>query len=313
MFEGSVSTSSTPSIWASMNSWFTSTVLIFLVNLMIITIIITSRLGNQKHRDQQQQNQEAAEAQEQPQRLQIDRSSSVLQRLKSINFYSYRSQEPYTTFEQTPESETHYAFKQSHEQEELPLTRSPSVLQRLKSINFYSYLYQGPGTVQSHTTTGWQKTQELDTHYSSQELKGSEEEDDEEDEQTQDQEQDQYQEQSMDEIYGRLQSAHVTRSKSDTKPASGEVPKKLSRKMKKSASSKSAFTHFQEDEMVETRRPATVREGKVGGAESDDNEVDAKADDFINRFKQQLKLQRLDSIMRYKELIHRGTEHLAYP
>ncbi|KAF5467987.1 hypothetical protein F2P56_012185 [Juglans regia] len=301
MFEESVSSSSTPSIWASINSWFTFHVLFCLLNLMIITIGVTSRLGNQRHRDQQQQNQEA---QEQPQRPQIARSSSVLQRLKSINFYSYRSQEPSTTFEQFPESETHYAFKQSHEQEELPLTRSPSVLQRLKSINFYSYLYQGPGTVQSHTTTGLQKTQEFDTHYSSQELKGNE---DEEDEQTQDQEQDQYQEQSMDEIYGRLQSAHVTRSKSDTKPASGEVPKKLSRKMKKSASSKSAFAHFEEDEIVETRRPATVREGKVGGAESDDNEVDAKADDFINRFKQQLKLQRLDSIMRYKELIHRGT------
>jgi len=31
-----------------------------------------------------------------------------------------------------------------------------------------------------------------------------------------------------------------------------------------------------------------------------DDEVDAKADDFINKFKQQLKLQRLESLLRYR-------------
>jgi hypothetical protein len=45
--------------------------------------------------------------------------------------------------------------------------------------------------------------------------------------------------------------------------------------------------------------------GKVGVMEGDD-EVDAKADDFINRFKQQLKLQRLDSIIRFKDASNRG-------
>ncbi|GMP80650.1 hypothetical protein CsSME_00035670 [Camellia sinensis var. sinensis] len=39
----------------------------------------------------------------------------------------------------------------------------------------------------------------------------------------------------------------------------------------------------------------------------DEEGVDAKADDFINRFKQQLKLQRLDSILRYKEMLSRGS------
>ncbi|CAM8939085.1 unnamed protein product [Rhodiola kirilowii] len=38
----------------------------------------------------------------------------------------------------------------------------------------------------------------------------------------------------------------------------------------------------------------------------EDEEVDSKADDFINKFKQQLKLQRLDSILRYKEMLGRG-------
>jgi len=31
-----------------------------------------------------------------------------------------------------------------------------------------------------------------------------------------------------------------------------------------------------------------------------DDQVDAKADDFINKFKQQLKLQRLQSLLRYR-------------
>lgn len=116
----------------------------------------------------------------------------------------------------------------------------------------------------------------------------------------------------MDEIYSKLQQGQegpFARTHSDTKPASGEVPVKLPKKMKKSASSKSAFSHFKEEDIVETRRPATVREGRSAAASAavDDDEVDAKADDFINKFKQQLKLQRLDSIMRYKEMIGRGS------
>ncbi|KAJ6372908.1 hypothetical protein OIU76_027277 [Salix suchowensis] len=111
-------------------------------------------------------------------------------------------------------------------------------------------------------------------------------------------------EQTLEEIYSKLQGNKLSKSSSDTKPTSGEVPKKLPKKMKKSASAKSAFAHFEENDIVESRRPATVRERKTT-TEVDDTEVDAKADDFINRFKQQLKLQRMNSIMRYKEMIGR--------
>uniref|UniRef100_A0A7N1A6F7 Uncharacterized protein n=1 Tax=Kalanchoe fedtschenkoi TaxID=63787 RepID=A0A7N1A6F7_KALFE len=59
--------------------------------------------------------------------------------------------------------------------------------------------------------------------------------------------------------------------------------------------------------LLEARRPATVREAKAKSAlEGEDEEVDSKADDFINKFKQHLKLQRLDSILRYKEMLGRG-------
>ena len=113
---------------------------------------------------------------------------------------------------------------------------------------------------------------------------------------------------SLDEIYGLIQGRNFGRTKSDQEPASGEPTARLSRKMKKSASAKSAFAHFEEADIVENRRPATVREGKGKATEEeDDGEVDAKAADFINKFKKQLQLQKLDSIIRYKEMIERGS------
>ncbi|KAJ8568710.1 hypothetical protein K7X08_030932 [Anisodus acutangulus] len=68
----------------------------------------------------------------------------------------------------------------------------------------------------------------------------------------------------------------------------------------------------EEDAVVVRRRPATVREKKVGnigaGTKSfgDDEAVDRKADDFISKFREQLKMQRVDSILRYKEMLNRG-------
>jgi hypothetical protein len=115
---------------------------------------------------------------------------------------------------------------------------------------------------------------------------------------------------SLEEVFMKLQGqgGNFARQHSDTMPDSGEVPVKLSRKMKKSASSKSAFGHFKEDDIVEKRRPATVKEAKVVPTTVDEDElVDSKADDFINKFKQQLKLQRIDSIMRYKDMINKGS------
>ncbi|KAL3645980.1 hypothetical protein CASFOL_011160 [Castilleja foliolosa] len=114
-------------------------------------------------------------------------------------------------------------------------------------------------------------------------------------------------EQSMDEVYSQLTQLTVghSRTKSETAPASGKIPRKLPAKMKKSASLISAFGHFEEEKIVEARRPETVRENTAKVTDGDEG-VDAKADDFIHKFKQQLKLQRLDSIVRYKDMIGRG-------
>ncbi|KAJ4708197.1 DUF761 domain-containing protein/DUF4408 domain-containing protein [Melia azedarach] len=334
MFEESVSF--IPSIWASVNSWFTPTVLFVFLNLMIGTIAITSSLAStQKQRQQQQQQQQQHQHQQQQQyhdqhAQQFARSPSMLQRLKSINFYNYRSPEPNTNFAQTQGTDAHFTFHFNREQEreqeqeqdqerrQHQWNRSPSMLQRLKSINLNNYISQESSTLD--------KTQEADTHYSPnqfheeehrlpeahQELeKAAEQQHQEEEVEEEEEEEDhiQDQEQTLDEIYNQVKGSNVSRTKSDTKPASGEMPKKLPKKMRKSASSKSAFSHFKEEDVVEieARRPATVREsGNPKMTQVDDEGVDAKADDFINKFKQQLKLQRIDSIIRYKEMINKG-------
>ncbi|CAN1786376.1 Pathogen-associated molecular patterns-induced protein A70 [Linum perenne] len=229
---------------------------------MIGTIAITSSLASQKpnhneHHQEDNNKQHYHQQHQQQQQQQLSRSPSVLQRLKSINLYSYRSQEPQisTVAYEKPSAEEPPVAAEQHEEEHKEQGRE---------IN----------------------------------LSRTEMEEEEEEEEAVD---------TLDEIYNKLQSSNkvVGRSMSDTKPIAGEIPKKLPKKMKKSASTKSAFGHFEEEQIVEARRPATVREAKKEEA-GDVGCVDAKADDFINKFKQQLKLQRLDSIIRYKEMVGRG-------
>ncbi|KAL6215310.1 hypothetical protein ACLB2K_014741 [Fragaria x ananassa] len=294
MFEDSV-VSALPSIWASMNSWLTPTVLFLLLNLMIGTIAIASSLGTQKHHDQDPHNQQQQHHQG------LVRSASVLQRFKSINLYSYTSQEPTTSYEKAPDCDT-------HEVEELKLVRSPSILQRLQSIKFQFQFPREPSPQQTRDKP------ETEAHYASYDHSPEDESSEHEEAEAQEMELDEVdqfetpEDQTLDDIYRQLQlqEHHVSRTTSDTMPASGEVPAKLPRKMKKSASAKSAFGHFAAEDILESRRPATVREKKAD--HEDDEEVDAKADDFINRFKQQLKLQRIDSIIRYKDMITRGSD-----
>ncbi|KAL0545514.1 hypothetical protein IC582_015400 [Cucumis melo] len=374
MFAESVS--STLSIWTSLNSWFTPTVLFVVLNLVIGTIAIASNLGGS-----QRPNQRHPSDPDYPHYL--HRSPSVLQRLKSMNPYAYRSEEPATVFEKPPGIDAHYAnyehpqlarspsmlqrfkfsfpsykpeesfqsppsattFEKAHEidthsanYQHPQLVRSPSVLQRLK-FSFSGYKpeesFQSPPPV-----THVEKPAGGDAHYSNfehpqlvrspsmlQRIKfnfyghNKAEESfqsppptvsevqirrkDDESKRMEDEQTDGDQEPTMDEVFSKLHGDHFNRTKSDTMPTAGEFPTKLSKKMKKSASSKSTFSHFEADDIVESRRPATVKEGREKITEIED-EVDARADDFINKFKQQLKLQRLESILKYKEMVGRG-------
>nr|DAD48994.1 TPA_asm: hypothetical protein HUJ06_018931 [Nelumbo nucifera] len=187
-------------------------------------------------------------------------------------------------------TENHHHNDKQHTQHPQPLARSPSVLQRLKSINLCRYRSEEETPFPSITTTyqpsETESVQKLET--------------------AQQQEQ-REKEEVVYQIPDQVRDDHVTRTTSDTRLGSGDMTVKLPRKMKKSASAKSAFGHFEEEEeeeeedlIVDRRRPSTVRENKSRGSDMEtfgmDEEVDAKADDFINRFKQQLKLQRLDSL-----------------
>ncbi|CAG7892399.1 unnamed protein product [Brassica rapa] len=98
------------------------------------------------------------------------------------------------------------------------------------------------------------------------------------------------------------------RSKSESKKPV-KKKKKATGKMTKSASEKSGFgfagnsEEAESVESVERRRPDTTRVERSTSFGDGEDGVDAKASDFINKFKQQLKLQRLDSILRYKEML----------
>lgn len=353
---------------------------------MIGTIAFTTTLANQKHhqnRQSQQQQQQLNGHQNHPQlQPNLVRSPSVLQRLRSMNFYTFRSQEPTphlaAHFKSTPDLDAHdqiqqlqsfethsqYLFAQPHQEKQAVYYGNHQEITQQAHYFPQQIIYQEkPQENQSQyffEQTNEEKHQQTQAHYFPQQIynekpqenqtqyfceqaneekhqenetpsifQQSHEENAHKEESHFDSEQaheekgqeneyhfdsDQPHEdyfendelQSLDQVYSQLTQRHDGGSKSDTKPAAGEIPSSLPAKMKKSASMKSPFKHFEEEDIVETRRPATVKERKARVTEADEG-VDAKADDFINRFKQQLKLQRLDSIIRRKEMIGRGT------
>lgn len=106
----------------------------------------------------------------------------------------------------------------------------------------------------------------------------------------------------------------VSRSKSESITQAPTTS--LRRRLEKSLSEKLPWVSFtaaqgETGELVkeiERHRPATARaeirepETKEGG-EKEEEEVDLRADDFINKFKQQLRLQRLESLLRYRDMV----------
>ncbi|KAL5229398.1 hypothetical protein ABZP36_028174 [Zizania latifolia] len=85
----------------------------------------------------------------------------------------------------------------------------------------------------------------------------------------------------------KKQSVHYGRSQS-------EPAREQNKKVKKQAAS--------EAKMTKSSSEATA----PSIAEEADDGVDARADDFINNFRKQLQLQRLNSLLNYKEMLNRG-------
>ncbi|ERN19788.1 uncharacterized protein LOC18448183 [Amborella trichopoda] len=228
-------------IWASMHGWLTPMVLFLLLNLVIGTIAVSSSLAQKDHNNKK-----------------LERRSSVLERLKSINLYRQR------TAEVAHLTET-FAFNEpliEERETEPPLLERERVLVAERKRETFVEREREPLVERERVTFVERESEAHDT----------------EDEEH-----------------------HFVRSKTETQVKGKEPP--LKRKMKKSMSVKSTSASFEGPAIV--ARPASVRV-KSTTAEEGSDEVDAKADDFINKFKQQLKLQRLESLVRYKEMINRG-------
>ncbi|XP_016497235.2 uncharacterized protein LOC107816078 [Nicotiana tabacum] len=197
-------------------------------------------------------------------------------------------------------TDTKKQHRQSTENSIPQLARSPSLLQRVRSFNFS---FPDPFSSVTHdfsvnspqldrTPSLLQRVRSINLSFSRLEKPGPipSYADPYEEEQVQ----------KVDNIEPQIES-HVTRSKSATC-----VETLPTRTMMKSASERMAVAVAEEEEeadQVDRRRPATTREKASFG---EDEAVNEKADDFINKFRQQLKLQRLDSIIRYKEMLNKG-------
>lgn len=215
MFEDALSLLS---IWASMNSWLTPTVLFLLLNLMIGTIAVTSGLTSHKpthHHPQPTFHHHHPQQQpppQQPLQPHLTRSPSVIERLKSINLYTFYSHPSTTHFQQPPPP------PQQQQQQQPDPTPEP----------------QQPSSPTTTTTTAAPDEVEHPT---------------------------------MEEIYSRiLQGKHQQQmeklSTSDGLAGESEIVD---------------HTAVQRDVEDERQNAGLLDEG-----------VDAKADDFINRFKKQL-------------------------
>lgn len=195
---------------------------------------------------------------------QLVRQPSLLDRFKSINFSSYK-------FEQRPNPETEHLKPTEPELEThnpSPLHRQPSLLDRLKTLNFPSFY--------PHEQADYREAEMESNPYGDSS-------------------------QSNDHL--------VKRCISDTR--SGDSNKSQPEKIKKSVSEKAKAGNLKEDDEIVVpaytkttvyRKSIDRNRGRDTVLFREDEEVDAKADDFINRFKNQLKLQRIDSLKRFSEM-----------
>ncbi|XP_024959074.1 uncharacterized protein LOC112500047 [Cynara cardunculus var. scolymus] len=277
----------------SITSWFTPTVLFCVLNLMIAIIFIASNFKSPHHPPQNLQGE-------------LVRSPSLLERVKSVNFSSF-----YAT---TPESHDITGYNSMGQ-----LSRPPSFLQRVKSIDLsFSSFYAPPIGLQSHDLHDSEQTHydlpsqltrvpsllervksfKLPSPFNSDHHSGVGDISFTKDELS---------DMDRDPHHEPIQDDNVTNDEPETVDV---TPAKKPRNSITKSRSEKRMPESDDDEDkdkdkddVDRRRPATMK-AAIGGK---DECVDAKADDFIKRFKQQLKLQRLESLQRFREMLNRGT------
>ncbi|XP_054806188.1 pathogen-associated molecular patterns-induced protein A70-like [Prosopis cineraria] len=296
---------------AFMASWFTPSSLFLFLNLVIGTIVLSSRFNTPRkpydHHDGHPH---------------LVRSSSLLERLKSLHFYKHDTAFPETEYLQPPH-------------DSLQLVRTPSPIERVRSFDFrFNNSCEPPVQKQPSIFSPLTTLRSSFEHFpfnNNCEPTGAETVSAPPDDPTEDEHPTEPQLARTPSLLERLKSINFSSLyRSDSIEAAGEAvegegdvresredhgssnlarrsksetskrtPVKLPEKMKKSASEKSASRKREEEEEEEEETAARHVEGNEAASCLEDEMVDAKADDFINKFKQQLKLQRLNSFLRY--------------
>lgn len=290
------------SLWTSIVSWFTPNILFCVANIIVATLFIAS--NNNKYNDHAHSDSISG----------ITRVSSFLSRTRSMNLsfyttttttatlepqhnYEYQSKPPsYTSpsgvtdqsIHQSPSYVTPLELSNdyqtsSFECEQLPLSQLPrtsSILERVKSIKLSSF-----NTEPEHITNSPSQLDRVPSFFDRvKSFKISSP--------------------FTYETPSTQTDHHVIRSKSENSSA---IKKEgLVSEMKKSRSDM-RIADDDDDEDIDMRRPATTRES----CNAVDEEVDAKAEQFISRFKQQLRLQRLESLARYTDMLKQRSSNWA--
>ncbi|XP_072995522.1 uncharacterized protein [Typha latifolia] len=281
--EGEMLEDTWKTIWEFAGGWLTPTVLFVVLNIVIGTIALSSRGDRARHGQQDLRDDRGAEEHRPIART----SSSVLERLRSVSLYRFRSGDyPFEAADPIPETvaDTREPDGAGEAEEHRPMPRtSSSVLERLRSASLYRFRsgdYLSDAAAVDDQTPEPAGSVQAEEHRPLPRTSSS--------------------------VFERLRSLSLYRFRSgdylsddptsETDPAAGGVKE-----------------HHYGRSKSESQPPPTVAEGRIKKTASsssafagEDEEVDARADDFINRFKQQLKLQRLNSLLNYTEMLNRG-------
>lgn len=277
--------SESASVYGVITSWLTPSCLFVFINLVIGTIVITSRFANTINKQQHHQ---------------LVRSPSLLTRLTSFNF-SYHKHRPTTT----PRSVVVDPI-QSQDSTWLHQVPSSSLLDQVKSFDHSldEAKIEGPNPVEQRLNSVQlnldqvpslsllDRVRSFNLSFYKAETEGSNSV-----------------QQNLDQVpslslLDRVRSLNLSFNKAeidgeDSVQQLNRTPSILERIKSLTFNRSESVKEFESE--GEAMSGGELMEGR-----EEEEGVDAKADDFINRFRQQLRLQRLDSVIRYRDMLKRN-------
>ncbi|XP_020224442.1 pathogen-associated molecular patterns-induced protein A70 [Cajanus cajan] len=263
------------SVYAAMASWFTPSYLFVFINLVIGTIAITTRFANTTEKHHQHQHQH------------LHRSPSLLERIASFNFRYHKHEQISTT--------PHDVVDPVQSLDSSQLERVPSLLDRVRSfsLDFTKVETKEPvEPVQNSDLLPLERAPSLLDRIRSFNLNFTEAQVEEHDEPVQ------QQLSRTSSLLDCVMSFNLGFIKTEVEKPDEPEPAQQQLRRAPSILQRIKSLTFERSESVKDSHEAEEREEEEG--------VDAKADDFINRFRQQLRLQRLDSILRYRDTLKRN-------